>query len=116
MKSNFCDFLSKLDSFGAPVNLTVNGNRSFKTKMGGLVTLIFTFSTLLYAIYLAFIMVQRNETSFNQNFISNYYNEKHVISSVVQVADKKGNVANETNFNIAFGIFTDDLKLVENFS
>ncbi len=116
MKNSFCDFISRLDSFGVPVNLTVNGNRTFQTKMGGFVTLIFSLIVLIYAIYFGNIMVVRTNSMFNQDTISNYYDERHMISSVTKAAVEEGKITNVTNFNIAFGVFTDDLELVDNFS
>jgi len=56
-KIDFGSFLSRLDIFGAQVNIGVNGKNSFKTKFGGLVSLAFLSVSLLSAGFSAYILV-----------------------------------------------------------
>jgi hypothetical protein len=113
-KTSFGDFLKGLDFFGMPVNLSVDGQHKFRTKLGGVFCLIFALASLLYGSYRGYIMLARLETSFNQNTITNYYSQSDVISSIVLVEDAQG-IVSKTWFNLAFGVFNDDLKEVPNF-
>jgi hypothetical protein len=114
-KTNFVDFLKGLDLFGAPVNLSVNGQHKFKTKLGGLLSLVFALSSLLYGSLRVYIMMKKLETSFNQNTIINYYSQSDVINSIDLVTNTQGIVQKKAGFNIAFGVFTDDLNILPNF-
>ena len=59
-------------------------------------------------------MFKKLNTSFNQTTIKNYYNDRDVIDSVKKVTDAQGIVDKKTGFNIAFGVFNDDLTIMPN--
>ena len=92
-----------------PVNFSVDGQQKFKTKLGGFFCLIFALASLLYGCYRGYIMFGRLETSFNQNAITNYYSQSDIIKSIQLVEDDQGIVSTKIGFNIAFGVFNDDL-------
>jgi len=114
-KTNFVDFLKGLDFFGAPVNLSVDGQHKFKTKLGGFLTLVFALSSLLYGSLRVYIMVKKLDTSFIQNTITNYYSQSDIINSIDLTTNTQGIAQKKPGFNIAFGVFTDDLNILPNF-
>ena len=111
----FSNILQKLDFFGAQVNLTINGQRKFKTKLGGFLSFIFALTSLFYGGFSAVILVMKLNTSFNQNTITNYYSQSDAINSIERKMDAQGKVTEKAGFNLAFGIFNDDLNTVPNF-
>ena len=113
-KKNFGDFIKQLDFFGAPVTFSIDGNHKFTTKLGGVCSLILALACLLYAILSGYILFLKLDTKFNQNTITNYYDERHIINAVKNVTDDLGNVMLEKGFNIAFGLFNDDLTILPN--
>ena len=56
------DFLTNLDTFGAPIGMTVNREPVFKTAIGG-------FTALLFSIIFGSILVQQ----IIQNFVNTPY-------------------------------------------
>ena len=46
----FGDSLSKLDIFGHQVGVTYKGDRSYKTNLGAVFTIIMALGTLVYAV------------------------------------------------------------------
>ncbi len=102
-KTNFGEFLRKLDFFGVPVTLSVDGRHKFTTKLGGVVSVIFALTCLIYGTYQGYILFNKLDTSFNQSIITNHYGERHVISAVENVTDTYSDFTTKTDFNIAFG-------------
>ena len=90
---NFGEFIKGLDFFGAPVNFSIDGQHKIKTKLGGFLSLIFALCSLFYGSLSVYIMVQKLETSFNQNTITNFYNQNDVINSIKQITDAQGKVS-----------------------
>jgi hypothetical protein len=82
VKSDFNSFKSGPHLFGATVNLTFDGQRKFKTKLGGFLSLNLALTSLLYGAYTTFILFQKLNTSFSNNAITNYYSQSYVINSI----------------------------------
>jgi len=92
-KKTFGDLIKQLDFFGAPVTLSIDGQHKYTTKLGGVCSLILAVSCLLYAILNSYILFMKLDTSFNQNAITNYYDERHIIRAKENVTDDLGNVS-----------------------
>ena len=45
---HLCELLSKADSFAAPVNINYRGKESFRSGIGGLVTIIMYLLTIVW--------------------------------------------------------------------
>ena len=113
-QKDFGGVLRQLDFFGVPVTFRVDGNHKFTTKLGGVFSIVFAITCLLYGAWNGYILFMKLETKFSQNSITNYYNQQNVINSVSNITDDFGKVAKKQGFNIAFGIFNDDLNLLPN--
>lgn len=107
--------ISGMDKIGEPVGFSVQGRSTFKTKLGGCLTVLYTIITLLYVADKGLILFQRLGSSYSQSIFPNFFDQSNVISSVQKEIDKFGNVTNSTGFNVAFGVFTSDLKPLKNF-
>ena len=91
-KTNFGEFLRKLDYFGVPVTFIVDGRHKFTTKLGGVFSVIFALTCLIFGTYQGYVLFMKLDTSFNQSIITNYYGERHVINAVENVTDANGDL------------------------
>ena len=57
--------LKKADYFGAPISLNFKGETTFKTSIGGALSIIILLGLLAYTGFLMSVMINRDNTSLN---------------------------------------------------
>ncbi|CAI2368877.1 unnamed protein product [Moneuplotes crassus] len=65
---NTGDAVTSVDLFGSPINIKHNKNDQFKTKVGGVATMILFVLTLMYTIYLIEVMITKDRKNFSYHF------------------------------------------------
>ena len=92
MKKSFLTYFKRLDIFGSGVNFTFNGESSYKSVCGAILTIIVFFLTLFQFNEKFIILINNGDTNHTQR----------IEFGVNDVSDVIG--YRETGFNFAFGI------------
>ena len=75
MKLTFARVLKKLDTFGVGMKFLIDGDETYKTKMGAIASSICFTLVAAYTMYLVWGMLSFSDTNFSSSTVKNFYSQ-----------------------------------------